>query len=236
MERRKPVRASCAAPRYRRVARCVLAVVIALSLSAGASFADETPRVPAAEAGAYVGRTATVCGRVMSASHIGSVRGGPTFLNLGKAYPDQVFTVVIWNQNRGKFERPPERMFDGREICVTGKIQTYKGTPQIEVTEPAQISLVEPALGKGKLTDPEGLLVKALLASLGYDLDYGTAAWDQETVAAVVAFQEDSGLEPTGNMDSPTMRALANAVPDISEDDKELVIRLVLFEAVRRWE
>jgi len=184
----------------------------------------------------YVGRTAVVCDRVMSASYIGSVRGGPTFLNLGKAYPEQVFTVVIWNQNRGKFERPPERMFDGREICVTGKVQTYKGKPQIEVTEPEQIRLVEPALGEGKLTDPESLLVKALLASLGYDLDYGTAEWDQKTIAAVVAFQEENGIDPTGNMDAATMRALASAVPDISEDNKALVIRLLLYEAVRRWE
>ena len=79
-------------------------------------------------------------------------------------------------------------------------------------------------------------MVKELLDSLRYELDYGTAPWEKETVTAVVAFQEDSGLDPTGNMDPPTMRALANAVPDISEDDKAFVIRLVLFEAVRRWE
>jgi len=210
--------------------------VLALGLFVASASADAVPEVPASEAMAYVGKTATVCGRVMSASHIGSVKGGPTFLNLDKPYPEQVFTVVIWNQNRGKFERPPERMFDGREVCVTGKIQTYRGKPQIEVTEPEQIRLVEPAPGDGKLTDPERLVVKTLLASLGYDVSYGTSEWDQRSVAALVAFQEERGLAPTGNLNPETMRALADAVLDISEGDKELVIRLLLFEAVRRWE
>lgn len=215
----------------------VLAALLAvLVLPTVRGLADEVPEIPAAEAMSYVGREATVCGRVMSAAYFGSVRGGPTFLNLDKAFPDQVFTVVIWNQNRGRFERPPERMYDGRSVCVTGTIETYRGKPQIEVTDPEQIRIEEPAAGEGELTDTERLLVKTLLASLGYDVDHGTGAWDQEAVAATIAFQEEQGLPPTGDPDAATLRALANSVPDLGEEEKTLAIRLLLFEVVRRWE
>jgi hypothetical protein len=211
-------------------------LLLASLLLASPAACEEIPEIPAAAAADYVGRTATVCGRVMSAAHFGSVRGGPTFLNLDKPYPDQVFTVVIWNQNRGRFERPPERMFDGRSICVTGTIETYRGKPQIEVVDPGQIRLAGPSHVEGELQDSEALLVKVLLASLGYDVSYGSAVWDQETVAAILSFQEEAGLEPTGDPDPATLRALAGTVPDLSVDDRTLAIRLVLLEAVRRWE
>jgi len=221
-----------------RRGRAALSSVIALLLVVPALVAAATgiPEVPAAEADGYVGRTARVCGRVASAAYIGSVRGGPTFLNFDRAYPDQVFTVVIWDKNRGKFERPPERMYDGRRVCVTGEVVTYKGRPQIEVTDPAQIELADAAASAGALTEEEAVFVKALLASLGHDVSYGDGAWDEHAVEALLSFQESEGLEPTGDPDAATLRALANAVPGISDQDRTLVIRLLLFQIVRRWE
>jgi len=67
-------------------------------------------------------------------------KGKPTFLNIGKPYPDpNRFTVVIWIQNRGKFPQPPDDYYLGKTICVTGLIDEYKGIPQIEVKDPSQI-------------------------------------------------------------------------------------------------
>ena len=215
------------------VACAALALVLSLPALLPAS---EPPIVPASEAHRYVGQVARVCGRVESASYIGSVRGTPTFLNLGRPYPDQDFTVVIWGSNRGRFERPPERMYDGREICVTGEIETYRGRPQIEARSPDQIELVGGGGAHGEVTDTEAVLVKALLAHLGFDVNYGSAVWDQDAVEAAIAFQERQGLEPTGDPDAPTLRALANAVPGLPEGDAQMVIRLLLFEIVRRWE
>ena len=61
-------------------------------------------------------------------------------------------------------------------------------------------------------------------------------AWGERAVEALLAFQESEGLEPTGDPNPRTLRALANAVPGISEEDRTMVIRLLLFEIVRRWE
>jgi hypothetical protein len=64
-----------------------------------------------------------------------------TTSNLDKPYPDQVFTVLIRGSDRGKFEKPPETLYSGKKICVTGTIQGYQGRPEIIVKEPSQIEI-----------------------------------------------------------------------------------------------
>ena len=93
------------------------------------------------EASKYIGETKTVCGKVVSTFYAQSSKGKPTFLNLDKAYPNQIFTIVIWKDDRSKFEHSPEDFYKGKNICVTGTITEYNGEPQIEVTEPEQITI-----------------------------------------------------------------------------------------------
>ena len=93
----------------------------------------------AADAKAHVGEQATVCGLVKSARWASSSNRKPTFLNLDEAYPKQLFTVVIFEEHRGTFTPAPEDQFKDKRICVTGKIEEFRGTPQIVVTAPAQI-------------------------------------------------------------------------------------------------
>jgi DNA/RNA endonuclease YhcR with UshA esterase domain len=47
--------------------------------------------------------------------------------------------VLIWGSDRSKFEKPPDMLYSGKEICVTGMIQSYQGKAEIIVKEPAQI-------------------------------------------------------------------------------------------------
>lgn len=114
--------------------------IIALAL-AGPPAVDAQEFIKPTEAGAHVGEQRTVCGQVASATFALRSRGEPTFLNLDRPYPDHIFTVVIWEQNRPKFQAPPERLYRGKLICVMGLISTYRGVPQIVVDEPSQISL-----------------------------------------------------------------------------------------------
>ena len=89
-----------------------------------------------------VGRTATIKGSVAGAFYARSSNGSPTFLNLGRDYPDsRRFTVVIWGRNRSSFGAP-ERRYRGRTICVVGYVSTYRGVPQIEATRRSQIRVV----------------------------------------------------------------------------------------------
>lgn len=105
-----------------------------------AACAHSAEAIEPEEAAAHVGEHARVCGIVASAKFARDSRGQPTFLNLGKAYPDQVFTALVWGSDRPAFPYPPESL-EGRGICVTGVISEYKGKPQIIVSGPAQISM-----------------------------------------------------------------------------------------------
>ena len=95
----------------------------------------------AEQAAEHDGEVATVCGEVASATYAARSRGRPTFLNLDEPYPDHIFTIVIWGENRGRFREAPELLYRDKRICVTGEIETYRGKPQIEVEEPGQIAV-----------------------------------------------------------------------------------------------
>jgi len=97
-------------------------------------------KLTASEAKEHFGETATVCGEVASTRYAHSTKGQPTFLNFDKPYPNQIFTIVIWGNNRSKFGEP-ENAYKGRRICVSGKITAYAGLPEIVVEDLKQIRI-----------------------------------------------------------------------------------------------
>jgi hypothetical protein len=93
--------------------------------------------ISTAEASKHLGENTTVCGRVASERTATNSKGQPTFINLDSAYPNQVFTALVWGEDRNKVgELPPE----GAHMCVKGLITNYKGVPEIVVRDKEQIS------------------------------------------------------------------------------------------------
>jgi hypothetical protein len=88
----------------------------------------------------HIGQQATVCGNVSSTHFSSRSKGQPTFINLNRPYPKQIFTVLIWGSDRSKFPGAPENYYSNKRICVSGKIQQYKGAPEIVVKSANQIS------------------------------------------------------------------------------------------------
>lgn len=87
----------------------------------------------------YVGKTVTVAGKVVDGRYLASSGRQPTLLNIDKAFPNQIFSVVIYGDDRKNFGYKPEEVLVNKNILVTGKIEMYKGKPQIVVTSPDQI-------------------------------------------------------------------------------------------------
>jgi hypothetical protein len=103
------------------------------------AFAQSVGSIIAAQASEHIGETRAVCGTVMSPKFLSSSRSQPTFLNLDKPYPNQIFTVVIFSSDRPKFGAPEVKYRDKR-ICATGLIKLYRGKPEIIATQPSQIT------------------------------------------------------------------------------------------------
>lgn len=94
------------------------------------------------EAIQHIGKAAEVCGTVANTRFIPEIGGKPTFINFGKPSPNQEITVVIWGENRPKWDQMPEIMYSNKRICATGVLEMHKGTPQIEVIEPNQLHII----------------------------------------------------------------------------------------------
>jgi hypothetical protein len=89
----------------------------------------------------HIGETNTVCGLVASTRYMDSSKTKPTLLNFDHPYPDNTFSVMIPDASRGKFKGPPEVMFKGKTLCVTGLIIDFRGKPEIVVEDPSQITV-----------------------------------------------------------------------------------------------
>jgi hypothetical protein len=118
----------------------VILSCVALSQCDVVAESPQFKRLTTAEAKDHIGEQATVCGRVASTRYAATTRGKPTFLNLDKPYPSQVFTVLIWGENREKFGTPEEKYRD-RQVCVTGTITEYRKAPEIVVSDPQSIEV-----------------------------------------------------------------------------------------------
>lgn len=94
------------------------------------------------QAKSHVGENATVCGVVGSTHYAGSSEGSPTFVNLDKPYPNQLFTILIWGEDIPKFSLKPAT-WEGKRVCATGTIASYRGSPEIVTKSPRQISIGE---------------------------------------------------------------------------------------------
>lgn len=79
------------------------------------------------EASQHVGETRTVCGPVVGKHTAPTANGNPTFVELDRSYPNQIFTVLVWGSDKGEVGELPA----SGNVCVTGKISSYAGLPEI---------------------------------------------------------------------------------------------------------
>ncbi|MGB8478013.1 MAG: hypothetical protein WCE63_04125 [Acidobacteriaceae bacterium] len=93
--------------------------------------------ITATDAKNHVGEQETVCGKVAGEKTAASSRGEPTFINLDSAYPNQVFTILVWGDDRKNVGEMPRL---GSHVCASGVIRNYKGVPEIVVRSGEQLS------------------------------------------------------------------------------------------------
>ena len=94
------------------------------------------------QAASKAGSTVSIVGKVVSTKFISKSQS--TFLNLDKEFPNQIFSITIWNNARRNFSFKPETAFDEKYIVVKGKVTLDKnGVPTINVKSEEQIQFWE---------------------------------------------------------------------------------------------
>ncbi|WP_445005145.1 DUF559 domain-containing protein [Halomonas mongoliensis] len=89
-----------------------------------------------------VGEVLALSGPVIRATTRDDVRGSPTWIDVGAAFPtSDRLVLVIWGGDREKFESVLSEGLDGKSICAIGEVGSYNGVPQIVLKERSQIHL-----------------------------------------------------------------------------------------------
>ncbi len=92
--------------------------------------------ISAEDAAAHDGSLVTVEGiaREVHVAHSGRA----TFIDFDGVYPDQPFAAVIFEDDMANVGDVSD--LEGKTVDVTGKIQMYRGMPQIVVTSRSQLA------------------------------------------------------------------------------------------------
>lgn len=99
--------------------------------------AEGRPQILWQDARQFIGKFAYVSGKVINVNTVGKI----TFINF-EAHPPRRFTGVIFGNKLVNFPRPPHEMYNGRIVRISGVVSTFKDQPQIVVTDPSQIEVL----------------------------------------------------------------------------------------------
>ncbi len=131
--------------KYRQILFILAAfsVFLAVPIITSVSYAQEK-YITDKDAAKHVGEVLTVCGTVFSAEYATEINRHPTFLYFDQPFPNQIFTIVIWGADRAKFPHPPESFYQGKIVCVRGRIRirSFRSKPEIIVNDPSQITIL----------------------------------------------------------------------------------------------
>jgi hypothetical protein len=96
------------------------------------------PRVSAADLRYHVGRTVTICGKIVS-HDCAHDKDRSTTLDLDKPYWDKSAAVLISEAARRSFPRRLEDRYALTSICATGYVERRNGRYMVRVDAPDQI-------------------------------------------------------------------------------------------------
>jgi hypothetical protein len=91
--------------------------------------AESPIQIDLRKASEYEEKLVSICAKVFSTKILDS--NGMTFLNVGGDFPNSPLTIVIFSNSLGNFDFKPAEYYNGKDICVSGKIKMYKGKPEI---------------------------------------------------------------------------------------------------------
>jgi endonuclease/exonuclease/phosphatase family metal-dependent hydrolase len=114
--------------------------------------ADEgRPQVMWQNARGVVGKMALVAGKVINVKKVGRI----TFINFDDQRPRR-FEAAIFDDNIANFPKPPAEMYDGKIINIRGRVTLFQDRPQIIITSPEQIDVLDalPQESKGRAVKP----------------------------------------------------------------------------------
>ncbi len=86
------------------------------------------------------GEKKEICGTVVS-THFS--KNKHTFLNLDKSFPNQIFSLTIWNSNLHNFSYQPHIELKNKKVCFRGKITDNKGVATMNIENERAVTFLD---------------------------------------------------------------------------------------------
>jgi endonuclease/exonuclease/phosphatase family metal-dependent hydrolase len=102
------------------------------------------------DAGSAVGQTVFVSGKIMNVGKTERI----AFLNFEDKRPPG-FVAVIFSDNWGKFPEDIRKAYNGKVVEIRGLVTLYQNRPQMVVTRPEQITILDAMPATEKLDDKQ---------------------------------------------------------------------------------
>ncbi len=120
----------------------IIPIIIFLGLTSIIPILAATATISAKEADKHINEYATVSGKVFK---VFVSKKGTIFLNIDGEYPNQPFSGVIFSDKVSQFNGGIKEItaYEDKNVLISGKIQEYKGKPEIIITSTSQIKLAE---------------------------------------------------------------------------------------------
>lgn len=116
-------------------------VIIALLFTAITTQLYAQKEIKPEEVKDHVGDSVIVQGKISGVRFFET--NSRTLINVGAQYPNQVFTIVILPDVRNQLHVIPTSNDAGNIVWVTGRVELYKGKPQIVVKNIHQLDIIQ---------------------------------------------------------------------------------------------
>ena len=97
--------------------------------------------IDAKESAKHIGEHVIISGKIVTSHMIGS--NSMILFNVGADYPNQDLTLMIRGVTMEHFDKAILDGLVGKEVTVDGKLISYNGKPEIEITNPSQIKVAK---------------------------------------------------------------------------------------------
>jgi hypothetical protein len=110
-------------------------------INVGPQTSEAYPTIALEDAAQHIGEEVRVTAQIYGYKELGDM----TLANLGAEYPNQLLTVVFKGDTNGM-----AKDLNGKRIVLRGKIEMYKGKPEIIVDNANQLTIVPVLKGSGR--------------------------------------------------------------------------------------
>lgn len=124
------------------MARTPVAGLLLAVLAAAPAAAPD--KVTAASARDFVGKRATVCGKVVQIQKAFSGSGRSFLLHLDTIDPRPAFTIILSGSQIDSPFWNVAKTFPDKDVCATGYVRDRNGTPYVQIAQPSDIRIVKP--------------------------------------------------------------------------------------------